>query len=229
VELALNAAPDLGYTVAMKLYSGPLSLFSSKVRIALDEKRLPYERIDVAFSRGEGYSPKLPEVLAANPKAQVPILIDGALTVYDSTIILEYLEDRYPEPRLYPKDPADRARCRQAEAASDEILFPHVWALIQEIFYKPEAQRDADKIRSARAGIAAIQRELDALLAGSAYLIGDFSVADIAYFVTNLIGTSLGAAPDPALANLQAWLARVAARPSVRTEIAWLAGAQAKL
>ena len=86
----------------MKLYSGPLSLFSSKVRIALDEKRLPYERIDVAFSREHGYSPKLPEVLALNPKAQVPILIDGELSIYDSTIILEYLEDRHPEPRLYP-------------------------------------------------------------------------------------------------------------------------------
>jgi glutathione S-transferase len=213
----------------MKLYSGPLSLFSSKVRIALDEKRLPYERIDVAFSRSHGYEPKLPEVLALNPKAQVPILIDGALAIYDSTIILEYLEDRYPEPRLYPKDPAERARCRQAEAASDEILFPHVWALISEIFYKPEAARDAEKIRAARASIAAIQRELDAKLADREYLCGDFTVADIAYFVTNLIGTSLGASPDSSLVHLNGWIGRMAARPSVRTEIAWLASAQAKL
>src|SRR5262245_1343737 len=160
-ELALSRRHRSVYTGAMKLYLGPLSLFSSKVRIALDEKRLRYERVDVAFSREKGYSPKLPEVLALNPKAQVPILVDGDLSVYDSTIILEYLEDRYPEPRLYPKDPAERARCRQAEAASDEILFPHVWALIQEIFYKPEAERDRAKIDAARAGIAAIQRELD--------------------------------------------------------------------
>src|SRR5258705_8342884 len=116
--------------------------------------------MDVAFSRERGYEPKLPEVLALNPKAQVPILIDGALAIYDSTIILEYLEDCYLEPRLYPKDPADRARCRQAEAASDEILFPHVWALIQEIFYKPEAERDAEKIRAARDAIGGVQREL---------------------------------------------------------------------
>jgi glutathione S-transferase len=148
------------------------------VRIALDEKRLPYERIDVAFSREKGYEPKLPEVLALNPKAQVPILIDGQLSIYDSTIILEYLEDRYPEPRLYPKDPSERARCRQAEAASDEILFPNVWALIQEIFYKPEAERDAEKIRGARAAIAGIQRELDAKLADREFLCGDFTVAD---------------------------------------------------
>lgn len=213
----------------MKLYSGPLSLFSSKVRIALDEKRLPYERIDVAFSRARGYEPKLPEVLALNPKAQVPILIDGALAIYDSTIILEYLEDRYPEPRLYPKDPAERARCRQAEAASDEILFPHVWALISEIFYKPEAERDAAKIGAAHASIAGIQRELDAQLADREFLCRDFSVADIAYFVTNLIGTSLGASPDPSLVHLNGWIGRMAARPSVRTEIAWLASAQARL
>src|SRR5262245_20104032 len=228
-ELALTPPRRSVYTCGMKLYSGPLSLFSSKVRIALDEKRLPYERIDVAFGRAHGYSPKLPEVLALNPKAQVPILVDGDLALYDSTIILEYLEDRYPEPRLYPKDPGDRARCRQAEAASDEILFPQVWALIEEIFYKPEAGRDSTKIAKARAGIAGIQHELDAALAEREHLCGEFSVADIAYFVTNLIGTSLGAAPDPSLANLQAWLARVSTRPAVKTEIAWLMSAQARL
>ena len=77
----------------MNLYSGPLSLFTGKVRIALDEKGLEYDIVSVPFSRA-GYQPKHPDVLAINPKAQVPVLVDGPVKLYDSTIILEYLEDR---------------------------------------------------------------------------------------------------------------------------------------
>ena len=83
----------------MKLYSGPLSLFSRKVEIALREKGLPFERLVVAFSQESGYRPKDPDVLAVNPKGQVPVLVDGELSLYDSTIILEYLEDAYRVPR----------------------------------------------------------------------------------------------------------------------------------
>ncbi len=88
----------------MKLYSGPLSLFSRKVEIALAEKGLAFEREMVPFSQAEGYAPKHAAVLAANPKGQVPVLIDGEATLFDSTVIFEYLEDRYPEPPLYPAD-----------------------------------------------------------------------------------------------------------------------------
>src|SRR5881628_496213 len=138
----------------MKLYSGPLSLFTGKVRVALDEKGLAHEIVSVPFSRTRGYQPKHPDVLALNPKAQVPVLVDGALALYDSTVILEYLEDRYPTPPLYPKDVVMRARCRQAEAAADEILFPPVFELISEVFYKPGGERDAQRITRARAAIA---------------------------------------------------------------------------
>src|SRR5262245_53825112 len=135
----------------MQLYSGPLSLFTAKVRIALAEKGLPYELISVPFSRANGYSPKLPEMLAINPKGQVPVLIDDDVKVYDSTLILEYLEERYPEPPLYPRDLKPRVRCRQLEAAADEILFPQVWELIAEVFYKPDpAARDHGRIEQAR-------------------------------------------------------------------------------
>ena len=114
----------------MKLYSGPLSLFSAKARIALGEKGLAHELVQVGWSRAAAYEPHHPDVIALNPKRQVPILVDGDVVVYDSTLIAEYLEDRYPEPRLFPTSPAERARCRQQEAAADEIWFPHLWTLI---------------------------------------------------------------------------------------------------
>ena len=97
----------------MKLYSGPLSLFARKVEMALGEKGLAFEREMVPFSQAQGYQPKHPAVLAANPKRQVPVLIDGDLTLFDSTLIFEYLEDAYPEPPLYPgvRRPGPAAVC----------------------------------------------------------------------------------------------------------------------
>src|SRR3546814_3731201 len=106
----------------MKLYSGPRRLFARKVEIALGEKGLAFEREMAPFSQGEGYSPKHPAVLAANPKGQVPVLVDGDLTLFDSTVIFEYLEDAYPQPPLMPRQPAARAQCRLLELTADEIL-----------------------------------------------------------------------------------------------------------
>src|SRR5438046_5525030 len=135
----------------MKLYSGPLSLFTGKVRVALDEKGLAHEIVSVPFSRTRGYQPKHPDVLATNPKGQVPVLVDGALALYDSTIILEYLEDRYTSPPLYPKDVVARARCRQAEAAADEILLPLVFEVVADGDYKPARERAPPRTARARA------------------------------------------------------------------------------
>jgi glutathione S-transferase len=212
----------------MKLYSGPLSLFTGKVRVALAEKGIEYERVDVPFSRAGGYTPKHPDVLAINPKAQVPVLVDGDVAIYDSTIILEYLEERYPQPPLYPRDPGDRARCRQAEAAADEILFPNVLALIQEVFYKRDGERDRARVDGAHQAIAAHYRGLDQKLAGREYLCGPFSVADIGYLLTITFASGLGAAPSPELANLGGWMARVSARPAVGAELAGLSAAMTR-
>jgi glutathione S-transferase len=213
----------------MKLYSGPLSLFTGKVRIALAEKGLDYELVSVPFSRA-GYQPKHPVVLAANPKAQVPVLEDGALTLYDSTLILEYLEDRYPEPPLYPADPEARARCRQLEAAADEILFPSVFELITEVFYQPDpASRDAERVTRATTAIARHYDGLEPRLAERDYLCGDFSVADIGYFLTVTFAASLGAALGEAHPGLRAWYDRTLARPTVTQEVTGLTTAMSRL
>jgi glutathione S-transferase len=207
----------------MKLYSGPLSLFTAKVRIALAEKNVPCELVAVPFNKATGYSPKHPDVLAINPKAQVPVLVDGDLKIYDSTIILEYLEDLHPEPPLYPRDVRERARCRLLEAAADEVLFPHVLELIREVFYKPDpAARDAARIEAATNAIREQYRDLDARLAGRDYFSDGFTVADIAYFLVLMFAANLGIGVDPLLANLGAWLGRVGQRPSVGREVAYM-------
>lgn len=204
----------------MQLYSGPLSLFTAKVRIALDEKRLAYERIDVGWSLASRYEPHHPEVVARNPKRQVPVLVDDEVTVYDSTLIFEYLEDRYPDPPLLPASAAERARCRRLEAAADELFFPHVWSLIEEAFYPAGPNgRDEARLASARAALAADHAALDAELQGRAWLCDRFSYADVAWFVFVRAAEGIGAPPAPERAALHAWFARVLERPAVAREV----------
>ena len=217
----------------MLLYSGPLSLFSRKVEIALREKGLAFERVMVPFSQAQGYAPKHPAVLAANPKGQVPVLVDGDLTLFDSTVIFEYLEDAYPSPPLYPRDAAARARCRLLELAADEILF----APVRRLTYRTEPpaadpQRQAQVEAEGRAAETAIREHyagLDARLAGQDYFCGAFSVADIGLFMTvlwilRLQGPRLDG--HPALA---AWYTRVGARPSAAQAAAEIAAADREL
>src|SRR5439155_1558254 len=92
----------------MKLWSGVLSPFSAKVRIALAEKKLGYETLVVPWSRKTLWGPKPPEFLAVSRHGQVPVLIDGEVAVFDSTVSCEYLEDRYPKPPLRPAGPGAR-------------------------------------------------------------------------------------------------------------------------
>ena len=203
----------------MKLYSGPLSLFSAKVRIALDEKGIDYERVEVGWTAERRYEPHHPEVVALNPKRQVPILVDGETVVTDSTVIFEYLEDAYPEPALLPADPAGRARCRHFEAWADDVLFASVWDLIEASGYASGDPAEESARASAVARIHAQERTLDEELAGGGPLCGEFSFADIGAFVMVSAAASLGAPPPADLPNLAGWLAKTAARPAVRREM----------
>jgi glutathione S-transferase len=207
---------------AVKLYSGPLSLFSAKVRIALAEKGIACQLESVPWSPLHGYTPKHPEVVRINPKGQVPVLVDAGLELYDSTLILEYLEERQPTPPLLPKDPRERARCRQLELEADEVYFPHVWTLIRERFY-PAASGgtgDAEALAAAERSIGAEHRRLEAALGEREYLCGDFSNADVAHFLVSSFAALLGAPISGDLRRLSAWFAGVAARPCVARDVA---------
>jgi glutathione S-transferase len=91
--------------------------------------------------------------------------------------------------------------------------------LIQEVFYKPDpAARDQKRVAAAIERLGVVYRWLERELEGRELLCGAFSVADIGWFLSIGFATSLGAPPDPALGAVGAWLARVAARPSVQRE-----------
>lgn len=206
----------------MKLYSGPLSLFSAKVRIALAEKRVACEVESVPWSPLRGYEPKHPEVVRINPKAQVPVLVDGALELYDSTLILEYLEEREPRVPLLPSAPRARARCRQLELEADEVVFPHVWTLIRERFYPAAAGRPGDgrALAAAEQALRGAHARLERALAGREHLAGEFSLADIASFLVLYFAAGLGVPLRDETPHLREWFVRVAARPAVADDLA---------
>jgi glutathione S-transferase len=135
-------------------------------------------------------------------------------------LIFEYLEERYPDPPLYPRDLAGRVRCRQLEAAADEILFPSVWSLIEESFYPAAAGgRDEARLARARAALGHEYEKLEKELTARAWLCDAYSVADIATFVFARTALALGAPPPAEHVALHGWLARMLARPAVRREV----------
>jgi len=193
----------------MKIVTGPISLFAAKVEIAAKEKAVPYERVEVQFTLATRYEPRHPDVARINPKRQVPVLIDGDLEIFDSTQIMEYLEHLIPEPPLWPREAKARARARLLEHKSDEVFAPHVIKIL------PGNAKDDDEVNVAKDGIAAYQREMDALLGGREYLADTFSHADIALFMAQYFASMMRVDVPRELENLWAWQARVGARPSV--------------
>ncbi len=197
----------------IRLYSGPLSMFGAKAQIAVLEKGLEAEVVMVPFDMKALYEPKHGEVLRINPKRQVPVLVHGAVEIFDSTQIFEYLEDLCPEPPLWPRDIAGRARARLLELQSDEVYFPHIIRLMG----LQAAPTDAAAV-AARAGAAQFYARMDSLLDdGRPWLCGDgFSYTDIAFYMAQIFGDRMGA-PIPADATrLVAWRARMGERHSVR-------------
>jgi len=217
----------------MKLYSGPLSLFSRKVEIALHEKGLPFEVEYVPFTQDGGYEPRHPAVLSANPKRQVPVLADGDVTLFDSTVILEYLEDAYPLPPLYPKSATARARCRQLELDADEILFRPVMSLLYRTeSAHPDPQVREQRKQEAQKAEAALREQygrVEGLLAGKDYFCGAFSAADIGMFTTLHYSLRLNGPRLDGHPGLAAWHKRVGARPAFARVVAEIAAADREL
>ena len=187
----------------MKLYSGPLSMFGAKVEIALREKNIAFELTMVPFSQQRGYAPKHPEVLRVNPKGQVPVLIDGPVEIFDSTQIFECLEDKWPDPPLWPALAPDRARARLLEHASDEVFFPHVIRLMR-------LRGDPDPIDSpewmkACVGIESYYGKMESVIAGHDYLAGTFTYADIAFYMAQFFAARHTVPMTEAHPHLLAW------------------------
>jgi glutathione S-transferase len=200
------------------LYEHPLSPYAQKVKIALREKGIPFETL---MPGGLGAGGAQGAFLAASPRAEAPALVDGDLSVFDSTIILEYLEDAYPQPSMRPGPAADRARVRMLEEVMDTHYEAINWGLSELRWFKRAQGEQAKAIeatawRQTDGFYAWLERQLGdrTWFNGETFGWGDLSV------VPFLNGSAGHGHPPPEGSRLADWLARANARPSVVATVA---------
>jgi glutathione S-transferase len=201
----------------LRVYSTPYSTNVERVALALAHKGLEAEWISVAYDDRT-------EVERVSGQTLVPVLVDGEVVLPDSPAILRYLEERHPEPPLWPSDPA-----RRAEADVFVDWFNHVWKRAPNLLADEVESPEPDPVRVEELGsrVTAALDRFEALLDGRDHLLGDdFGVADVVAFPflkymtvweegdTHLFHELLRDRQRPGRhPRLEAWIARVDARP----------------
>ncbi|MGH8751597.1 MAG: glutathione S-transferase family protein [Burkholderiales bacterium] len=202
----------------MKFYYGSGSPYAWRVWLALEYKQLPYELNTVSFSAGDTLKP---EYLKLNPRHKVPVLVDGDFALYESSAIVEYLEDKYPQSgggALFPSEPKQRARARRLILEADNYLRTAVDPMLRQIFFKPEAEWDMPVIARSREEFLSELGHFENEVQGD-FLAGKLSAADFALYPLLALAQrlekkkpdlSLRAALGP---RLSAWMKRIEALP----------------
>jgi glutathione S-transferase len=183
------------------LYTAERCPYAARARITLAEKGLDYDAVEIDLDDRPAW------LYEKNPLGRVPVYEEnGGFVLPESEVIMEYLEERYPEPALWPADPAERALARLWLQRFDNRLGDAYYAL----------RRGSE---GAEDELGAKLAELDRTLEGQPYLTGrEYGLADVGYApwlirATERLGVSLE--PFPALSE---WLERLSARPAITAE-----------
>ncbi len=180
-----------------------------RTRIVLKEKNLDFERILIDLPNKEQ---KQAWFLALNPHGKVPVLVEQGAWVIESAICDEYLEDKYPDPPLAPKDPGAKAEMRMWVEFCNSRFVPPVISLLYEN-RKPPAERSLNKQDANRIRLNDLFVRLEARLQNRAYLAGDYGLADLTFTpflgLCDKLGVDLTAFP-----KTEAWARRLKERPS---------------
>ncbi len=132
---------------------------------------------------------KDPDFLALNPLGKMPVLKWGDFTLYESTVIMEFLEDQFPDKPLLPKDPKERARVRLVVRLLDLYYHPHTGALMSQVLGD---ERDQNFIDYHVGHIRKLLNMLNGMAGGGRYFVGDsLSLADIALYTSLYLGNSI--------------------------------------
>ena len=188
----------------LTLIDAPRCPYCARVRIALTEKGLAYDTVVIDLDDRPSW------LYEKNPVGKVPVVEDDGWVLPESAVINEYLEEKYPLPALLPADPEARAAARLLIFRHDEFSRP---------YYAVRRGRQGAELELGHA-----LASLDATLAPAPYLTGPaFGLADVAYVpwvirTRDLLGVSLEPYP-----YVDAWLVRLAERPSIAAEVAVVA------
>ncbi len=196
----------------IKLYDFKSSPNCQRVKVVLGEKNLPYEIVPIDLRKQEQ---KTPEYLKLNPYGKVPVLTDDATVLYESCIINEYLDEKYPNPPLMPKDLSKKAKAR----ILIDYGFAHFDSPYQKLrmeLTKDPKEQNQQVIDSAKSDLKKLLQRFENEIGDKEYLMGDFSLvdADLIPRFTRLEG--FGVLPDPSLSRLGKYMERMKARPSVK-------------
>jgi glutathione S-transferase len=181
------------------LYDAARCPYCARVRIHLAEKDVEFETIEIDLSDRPAW------LYEKNPTGRVPIVEDDAWVLPESAVIMEFLEERYPEPPLLPPDPADRAFVRLLVFRDDDFTDPYY-------AFRRGEDGAAEQLDAALGAF-------DEHLAVRPFLGGvEYGLADIAYVpwflrARDMLGVDLGGFP-----SLSAWLARLEERPAIAAE-----------
>ena len=178
-----------------------------RTRMVLHEKGVDFEVHEVDLSN------KSEEFLSVSPYGKVPVLRVNGTSLYESNIVNEYLDEVYDSPRLMPENPEQRASVRSWMAFADDYFFPSVYRVrmgLQRGYSEDEIQEAREKLDDA---LSRLERQLE----GREYLVGEYTLADIAHagnFHRLRDLAESGDVPLRKYPNVVAWMERVENRQS---------------
>ena len=197
------------------IIGGPVSPYVRKVLAVCEMKGIPYKLDPIVPFFGSDRFTEL------SPLRRVPVFMDDKVSLCDSTVICEYLEERYPSPSILPRDPADRAQARWIDEYADTQLGDvAIWKIFNQAVIIPFVfgkERDKAKIAQAVAeDLPQALSYLERIAPAAGFLFGDVSMADIsvAVFMANLRWARVQ--PDAARwPQTVAWVDRTTATPAL--------------
>lgn len=196
----------------LTLYYSP-GACSLASHVTLEEAGAPYEAKVISTAKGEQ---KTPEYLAINPRGKVPALRADNDVITENVAILSYVARAFPDAKLLPQDPLEEARCLSTMAWLSNTVHPGFTRVFRpERFASEPSAHEAVKASGRDAFWASLQ-EIDALLAGKTWLMGDrYSACDPYALVFYGWGKRIEL-PVETLTNYTAWKDRMLARKAVR-------------
>ncbi len=195
----------------LQLCYSPLSPFCRKVRMAMEHKGLSFSLVEVD---------RLDELPVWNPRAEVPILIDGDVQVFNSPDILAYLDRLSPVPALYPTDARAYAAVRAWERLADTQMDAMV-AVIGNWQFANLPPMPEGLMAAAAREVGLLYDQLQAQLASRPFVCGEISAADFALYPHVASGAALGLKFSPERhPDIQRWLKDMRSRPEGQTDTA---------
>jgi glutathione S-transferase len=201
--------------MSVTFYCGSGSPYAWKVWLALEHKGIPYEFKLLSFDRGDT---KSAEFCALNPRGKVPVIVDDGLALRESGVIVEYLEDRYPQKPLLPSDARARSLVRLLAAEAEAYLSPLVNRLFELTLYREGPARPSEVAETHQLILEEV-KPLEAQFAGP-HIAGPLSLADFTLFPHLRMLRRIedrqpgnGIADDRLPPKLRGWMKRIEALP----------------